>query len=329
MRRGDGTRDLPAVIAAVACVASALLCEHANAQDAPKSQPAEPPAQQHHGHGAGTADTGPSAKKDAASPASPANASQGSTPPLTGAAAPLDDLTATSDQRMVGLQAFAAEVGAHPLVALMSRAKAMPMRDLRVRQYVALAATLGEGLPRPVPPDIASALLAQAADASSPAAQIIAIRAIDAIPESDRPEGSAPFAVRRIAMATVPSRMVYDTTEFSVTASTPVCITMSNPDTMQHNLLVVAPRALSEIGIAGDKMGETAAGKACHFTPDSPKVLAVMGLVDPGATGEVWFVAPAKPATYPYVCTYPGHWRMMNGKMKVTASTTPKGDSSP
>jgi azurin len=123
--------------------------------------------------------------------------------------------------------------------------------------------------------------------------------------------------------------MVYDTAEFSVTAGTPVCITMSNPDTLQHNLLVVAPRALSEIGIAGDKMGETAAGKACHFTPDSPKVLALMGIVDPGATGEVWFVAPAKPATYPYVCTYPGHWRMMNGKMKVTAPATPEGDSKP
>jgi azurin len=277
---------------------------HARTQDGPKSQPTEPPA-------------------------ATASASPGSQPPLTGAAAPLDDLSASADQRMAGLEAFAAEQGTHPIIALMSRAKAMPMRDLRVRQYVTIAGTLGQRLPDPVPAHIASALLAQAADGASPAAQIIAIRALDAIPAPARPEGSAPFAVRRVTMATVPSRMVYDTTEFSVTAGTPVCITMSNPDTMQHNLLVVAPRALSEIGIAGDKMGETAAGKACHFTPDSPKVLAVMGLVDPGATGEVWFVAPAKPATYPYVCTYPGHWRMMNGKMKVTAATTPKGDSSP
>lgn len=215
----------------------------------------------------------------------------------------------------------------HPLLALIARATPMPMRDLRVRQYVALAAAIGQKLPHPIPADIAAALLAHAANADAPAAQIIAIRVMDAIPESARPEGAARFAVTRIAMATVPSRMVYDTAEFSVTAGTPVCITMSNPDTLQHNLLVVAPRALSEIGIAGDKMGETAAGKACHFTPDSPKVLAVMGLVDPGATGEVWFVAPTKPATYPYVCTYPGHWRMMNGKMKVTAPATPKGDS--
>jgi len=31
----------------------------------------------------------------------------------------------------------------------------------------------------------------------------------------------------------------------------------------------------------------------------------------------LWFIAPAKPGTYPLVCTYPGHWRMMNGKLKV------------
>ena len=228
---------------------------------------------------------------------------------------------------MAALEALAAEQGIHPLLALMARARPMPMRDLRVRHYVALAATLGQKLARPIPAEIASALLSEAANADTPAAQIIAIRAIDALPESARPEGASQFAVTRIAMAAVPSRMVYDTAEFSVAAGTPVCITLSNPDTLQHNLLIVAPRALSEIGIAGDKMGETAAGRACHFTPDSPKVLAVMGLVDPGATGEVWFVAPAKPATYPYVCTYPGHWRMMNGKMKVTAPATPKRDS--
>lgn len=228
---------------------------------------------------------------------------------------------------MTALKALAAEQGTHPLIALMTRAKSMPMRDHRVRRYVLLAAALGPTLPQPLPQELAAALLSQAADSGSPAAQIVAIRAIDAIPESARPDGSAPFAVRRIAMATVPSRMTYDVKEFSVIAGTPVCITMSNPDTLQHNLLLVAPGALSEMGVAGDKMGETAAGKACHFTPDSPKVLAVMGLVDSGATGEVWFVAPAKPATYPYVCTYPGHWRMMNGKMKVTAPQDSKGNS--
>ncbi|MBU3728753.1 MAG: hypothetical protein FGM37_05825 [Phycisphaerales bacterium] len=306
MQRVACANSFRARVAAVSCAAAlALPAASAGAPD----QDAPPPA-------------APAPQRSAAEAAASERL-----PPLTGSAAALDDASASPDQRMAALEAFAAGQGTHPLLALMARARQLPMRDLRLRHYIPLAASLGVRLPNPVPQEIASALLGAAADAGAPAAQILAIRAIDAMPEAARPEGSARFAVRRVAMATVPSRMAYDTTEFSVAAGTPVCITMSNPDTLQHNLLVVAPRALSEIGIAGDKMGETAAGKACHFTPDSPKVLAVMGLVDPGASGEVWFVAPAKPATYPYVCTYPGHWRTMNGKMKVTAPATPQGDS--
>jgi azurin len=64
-------------------------------------------------------------------------------------------------------------------------------------------------------------------------------------------------------------------------------------------------------------MGETPEGRACQFVPKSPAVLAVMGLVDPGKTGTLRFTVPYKPGTYGYVCTYPGHWRMMNGKLRV------------
>ena len=82
-------------------------------------------------------------------------------------------------------------------------------------------------------------------------------------------------------------------------------------------LLLVAPGALSEIGVAADKLGEGPEGKRRQFVPDSPKVLQVMGLVAPGQSMQLWFFAPDKPGTYPLVCTYPGHWRLMNGKLKV------------
>ena len=82
-------------------------------------------------------------------------------------------------------------------------------------------------------------------------------------------------------------------------------------------MLLVAPNSISEIGVAAEKMGEGLLGKRRQFVPDNPKVLQVMGLVAPGHTGEMWFFAPQKPGTYPLVCTYPGHWRLMNGKLKV------------
>ena len=64
-------------------------------------------------------------------------------------------------------------------------------------------------------------------------------------------------------------------------------------------------------------------GKLKEFVPSSPKVLAVMGIVEPGKSQTFWFIAPQKPGTYPYVCTYPSHWRTMNGKMKVVAPPQP------
>jgi uncharacterized protein len=29
------------------------------------------------------------------------------------------------------------------------------------------------------------------------------------------------------------------------------------------------------------------------------------------------FIAPSQPGEYPFICTVPGHWRIMNGKMIV------------
>jgi azurin len=147
--------------------------------------------------------------------------------------------------------------------------------------------------------------------------RMAAYRAVCAVPADKRPEAAKALAIRTVKLKTIPGAMKYDTTEIKAKPGEALEIVLENPDSMQHNLLVVGPGKLAEAGVAGDKMGETAAGKARHFVPDAPWVLEVMGLVDPGKTGHLFMFAPTKPGTYPYVCTYPAHWRMMNGKMKV------------
>jgi len=174
-------------------------------------------------------------------------------------------------------------------------------------------------------PEMMKQLVGIAASEKPEPVRVAAIRAINAIPELKRPEEAKSFAARRVEIVCLPGQMKWDPKEFSVPAGTVIELAMRNDDTMQHNLLVVAPGALSEIGVAADRMGESAEGKAREYVPDSPKVLHVMGLVDPGKTGTLWLIAPSKPATYPLVCTYPGHWRMMNGKMKVTKSPSAPG----
>ncbi len=167
-------------------------------------------------------------------------------------------------------------------------------------------------------PAVVERLTAMAAPEQPPALRVAAARAFNALPEAKRPEAARALAPQRVEIVCVPGQMRWEPKEFSVPAGRVLEIRMRNDDTMQHNLLIVAPGSLSEIGVAADRMGETAEGKAREWVPDSPKVLQVMGLVDPGRTGTLWLITPAKPGTYPLVCTYPGHWRMMNGKMRVT-----------
>jgi plastocyanin len=167
-----------------------------------------------------------------------------------------------------------------------------------------------------------AALLARAAtlaaDTAAPsAARMAAYRALCALPAEKRPEAARGYAIRTITLKCVPGAMQYDIKEVRARPGEALEIVLDNTDSMQHNWLLVAPGKLAEAGVAGDKMGETPEGKARQFVPDLPSVLEVMGLIDPAATGRLFLFAPVKPGTYPYVCTYPAHWRSMNGKLKV------------
>jgi uncharacterized cupredoxin-like copper-binding protein len=164
---------------------------------------------------------------------------------------------------------------------------------------------------------LAPALAKASADESRPVIRAAAARALCALPADKRPAESRALQPVELKLKCVPGVMAWDPKEFTAAPNTLVRLRMENPDSMQHNLLVVAPGALSEIGVAAEKMGEGLEGKKRQFVPDNPKVLFVMGLVAPSQSGELWFFAPAKPGTYVLVCTYPGHYRMMNAKLKV------------
>ena len=144
-----------------------------------------------------------------------------------------------------------------------------------------------------------------------------ALRTIAAMPTEQRPEVLKAVTVRQVAIQTIPGAMQYDVKEIKAKPGEILEITLKNTDTMQHNLLITMPGKMSEVGVAADTMGDTPEGKACQFVPDMPSILAVMGLIDPGKSGSFFYVVPQKPSTYQYVCTVPGHWRMMNGKLKV------------
>ena len=118
-------------------------------------------------------------------------------------------------------------------------------------------------------------------------------------------------------ISSVPERMLFDVKHFTAKPGQPVKLVFMNPDAMQHNLVIVKPGALEEVGMAGNEMAKDPEGIKKHFVPKSDKVLHATKLINPQATAILRFKAPIEPGSYPYVCTFPGHWVIMNGVMEV------------
>jgi putative heme-binding domain-containing protein len=111
--------------------------------------------------------------------------------------------------------------------------------------------------------------------------------------------------------------MRFDKQLLVVEAGKPVVITLQNEDAMPHNLAVLMPGALEEVGQAAEKMAAQPDAEGRLYIPASPKVIYATKLVPPGQTTQLTFTAPAEPGEYPYVCTFPGHWRRMVGTLAV------------
>jgi azurin len=91
----------------------------------------------------------------------------------------------------------------------------------------------------------------------------------------------------------------------------------NNPDFMQHNLVIGAVGSLEVIGKAANTIAADPKGAEMNYVPRIPQVLFSTRLINPQETVTLSFVAPEKPGDYPFVCTFPGHWSVMNGTMKV------------
>ena len=94
-------------------------------------------------------------------------------------------------------------------------------------------------------------------------------------------------------------------------------IVFTNPDAMQHNFVLGASGALERARHGGRQAGAVAggsraAGRAGH---------AAGALLDEarraGRDRDVPVPGPVRAGDYPYLCTFPAHWRVMNGVLHV------------
>jgi putative heme-binding domain-containing protein len=115
----------------------------------------------------------------------------------------------------------------------------------------------------------------------------------------------------------VPNLMQFAPRQLHAKPGEPVRIIFENPDLMQHNFVLVAAGADEEIGLLADQMATRHDALAKQYLPDSKKILQATALVNPNGRAELNFTAPAQPGRYPYLCTFPGHWRVMRGVLIV------------
>ena len=112
-------------------------------------------------------------------------------------------------------------------------------------------------------------------------------------------------------------QMRYSTNEIQVKANSRVKVVLENQavdSAMVHNIVFVKKNSLEKVANRA-----ITAGKEQAFVPDLPAVFSGSELAEPGETVEMFFTAPFQSGKYAFVCTYPGHWQEMNGRLIVEA----------
>lgn len=112
-------------------------------------------------------------------------------------------------------------------------------------------------------------------------------------------------------------QMQYDKKELKVTSGQTVALTLKHTGEMDkavmgHNFVLLK---------AGVEMSEFAtkamAAKETDYIPeDQSDIIAYTGVIGGGESVTITFEAPA-PGTYDYLCSFPGHYSIMNGKLIV------------
>jgi len=125
------------------------------------------------------------------------------------------------------------------------------------------------------------------------------------------------LGVRVIRVGTVFERMSFDKDVLVVQAGKPVEFVLDNTDLMPHNFVILQPGSLEEVGLLAEATAQQPSAAQRHYVPPSDKVLLASRLLQPRDSQKLSFQAPTAPGVYPYVCTYPGHWRRMYGALYV------------
>jgi len=113
------------------------------------------------------------------------------------------------------------------------------------------------------------------------------------------------------------SNLAYKTPELRATPGEKLALTFVNPDVVPHNWVLAKPGTLATVGTLADALIADPEAVARHYVPKSDDVVAYADITEPGKRQTIYFTVPDAPGRYPFLCTFPGHWKLMNGLLIV------------
>jgi azurin len=123
----------------------------------------------------------------------------------------------------------------------------------------------------------------------------------------------------RVIRITANDAMQFDVKEITAAPGERLTVTFTNigkmpKQAMAHNWVLLKPMTDTDV----NTFGMAASAKAPTYLPDDQAaVVAHTRLLGPGESDTVSVQVPSATGDYPFICTFPGHFAIMRGKLVV------------
>ena len=123
--------------------------------------------------------------------------------------------------------------------------------------------------------------------------------------------------VETVTIKTLRAQMKYDVQEIELRPGQRVKLTFLNEDDMPHNICFFQP-GTDVIAVANKQIEKPDEALKRNWLPVDERMWLHSKPVEPKQSDHLEFTTPEKPGVYPFVCTFPGHAAIMNGRLVVT-----------
>ncbi len=109
--------------------------------------------------------------------------------------------------------------------------------------------------------------------------------------------------LKLVKISCIPERMLFSTQQFAVTVNQPVKIVFTNEDATDHNLVIVQPGKLADVGMAANEMARDPRNAASDFIPPDKAelILQATPMIGPNRSAKILYSGLPRPLNRAYI----------------------------